>query len=294
MNRLPEFRRLLSYRHIYHAGNFADVLKHLVLARVLRHLTAKDKPLCYFDTHAGSGSYALHSAAARQNREFDSGIGGLWERTELPAAVSDYVDLVRAANPGGALQRYPGSPWFARHLLRQRDRLLLCELHPDDCLRLRRDCEGDRRVRICEGDGFRELLARLPPPERRGLVLIDPPYEIKTDYQAVVDALSGAHRRFATGVYAIWYPVVERARVQQLERRVKASGIRSVQRFELSVRPDSMGQGMTGSGMLVVNPPWTLAAELAQALPWLAEVLGVRDGSGRSGGSYRCETLAGE
>ena len=285
---------MLSYRHIYHAGNFADVLKHLVLAQVLRHLIAKDKPLCYLDTHAGSGSYSLQSVAALQNREFDSGIGRLWERTDLPAPVAGYVELVREANPGGALQQYPGSPWFARHLLRQQDRLLLCELHSDDFMRLRRHCEGDRRVRISEADGFRELLALLPPPERRGLVLIDPPYEIKTDYQTVVDTLIGAHRRFATGVYAIWYPVVERERVRLLERKVKASGIRHVQLFELSVKPDSMGHGMTGSGMLVVNPPWTLAADMGSALPYLAEVLGDRDGSGRPIGGYRSETLAGE
>ena len=279
---------MLSYRHIYHAGNHADVLKHLVQIQVLRHLIGKDKPLCYLDTHAGSGSYALGSTAALRNSEFATGIGRLWERTDLPDAVAAYVAVVRAVNPGGALARYPGSPEFARQLLRPQDRLVLCELHPDDRRRLRAQCAGDRRVRI-EEDGFHAVRALLPPIERRGLVFIDPPYEVKTDYQAVVDALVAAHRRFATGVYAIWYPVVDRERVDQLERKVKASGIRDIRLFELSVRPDSAGHGMTGSGMLVVNPPWTLAADLAAALPYLAQVLGEA-----GGGSHRSEVLAAE
>ena len=314
---------MLSYRHAFHAGNHADVLKHLVLTRLLAYLTSKAgaapeasdippvlggsprtapappacppslggkaKPLCYIETHAGPGLYRLDSPHAQQNKEFSSGIARLWNRPDLPAPVASYVDLVRSLNPDGTLRHYPGSPWLAQRLLRPSDRLILHELHGSEMGPLRDNFAGDRRVQVTEGDGYRGLLAALPPRERRGLTLLDPAYEVKSDYRQVAETLTQAHRRFATGTYALWYPVVERGRIDDLERALARSGIRRIQRFELAVRPDGRGRGMGTSGMIVVNPPWTLMQEMRPALDYLAAVLG--DGGP---GRYRAEELAGE
>lgn len=277
---------MLSYRHSFHAGNHADVLKHLVLCRILEYLVRKDKPLLYLDTHAGAGGYALQSPQAQKNCEYETGIGRLWGRQDLPAPLAAYVELVRRFNPEGSLLRYPGSPWLARQWLRPVDRLLLHELHPADCEALREQFEGDRRVRVICADGYQGCIAALPPMERRGLVLLDPPFELKTDYRQAVETLHQAHRRFATGVYALWYPVVERARIQQMERALHATGIPRVERYELGVAPDRHGHGMTASGLLVVNPPWTLRQEMEQCLPWLARELAGGQGH------FRLDTLA--
>lgn len=261
---------MLSYRHSFHAGNFADVLKHLVLVQTLHHLTQKEKPLLYLDTHAGAGGYLLSSEHAGKTLEFEDGIGRLWGRGDLPQGLEEYLALVRRFNGAGPLQRYPGSPWFAQQLLRQQDRMVLRELHPSDFALLQQTFRGDRRCRVEREDGFQACLALLPPAERRGLVLLDPPYEMKEDYQRVVDTLLAAHRRFATGTYAIWYPVVERYRIERMEKALLASGIRRVLLLELGVLPDSPGRGMTASGMIVVNPPWSLAAAMAPLLDYLA------------------------
>lgn len=279
---------MLSYRHGFHAGNHADVLKHLVLCRVLAHLTAKPKPFCCIDTHAGAGLYDLSGPQAQQHREFDTGIARLLDAADAPAPLADYLAVVRAANPGGGLRYYPGSPGFARHWLREGDRLVLCELHPAEFEVLRGNLGGNRRIKLIKDDGLKSLKALLPPRERRGLVLIDPSYEVKADYDAVVAALVDAHRRFATGSYALWYPVVERRRIERLEKGLVASGIRDIVLFELCVAPDSAGHGMTGSGMVVVNPPWTLVAEMQATLPWLAARLG------QAGASWRVRTLVPE
>ena len=271
---------MLSYRHGFHAGNHADVLKHLVLCRMLAHLAHKPKPFCCIDTHAGAGLYDLSGAQAQQNREYDTGIGRLLGCDDLPPPLADYLAVVSACNPDGGLRYYPGSPWFARHWLREADRLVLCELHPAEFEVLRGNFGGNRRIKLLREDGLKALQALLPPRERRGLVLIDPSYEVKDDYRAVVSALKEAHRRFATGSYALWYPVVERARIERLERALIDSGIRNSHLYELAIAPDSAGHGMTGSGMIVINPPWTLRDEMAATLPWLAEALGYA-GSGR-------------
>lgn len=270
---------MLSYRHGFHAGNFADVLKHMVLARILAHLVSKPKPFCCIDTHAGAGVYALESRHAQKNREFDDGVGLLWERDDLPAVVASYLDVVRMLNGDGLLRRYPGSPFFERLWLRAHDRLLLHELHPADFEALSEFAGDDGRIRVKRQDGFEACVALLPPAERRGLVVIDPSYELKTDYRLAVKTLARAYRRFATGVYALWYPVIERSRVHALEGALQASGIERAHLFELGVRPDGVGGGMTASGMIVVNGPWTLEAEMREALPWLAGVLG-QDGGG--------------
>jgi 23S rRNA (adenine2030-N6)-methyltransferase len=270
---------MLSYRHSFHAGNFADVLKHLVLVRILRYMTQKEKPLLYLDTHAGAGAYELPTLQTEKTPEFAGGIGRLWGRTDLPDAVADYVAQVRLVNEGEPLRRYPGSPWFARQLLRSNDRLALHELHPADFLLLQESFRDDRRTQVRREDGFHSCRALLPPGERRALVLIDPPYELKEDYQRVVDTLIAAHRRFHNGTYAIWYPVVERQRIVRLEKALKASGIRKMLLLELGITADRPGFGMTASGMVVVNPPWSLAAEMKPVLGYLAEILG-KEGRG--------------
>jgi 23S rRNA (adenine2030-N6)-methyltransferase len=280
---------MLSYRHAFHAGNFADVLKHLVLVRILDHLVQKDKPFCCIDTHAGPGTYALNGEYAQKNKEFESGIAKLWDRNDLPSVVAEYVDTVKQLNPPGRLMRYPGSPWLMQHWLRAQDRLFLCELHPTEVETLQGFASKDNRIKFIFGDGFQECIGLLPPRERRGLILLDPSYEIKSDYPQVIDTLVSGYRRFATGIYALWYPVIDRARMQQFERMIQKSGIKRIHLFELGIRPDTTERGMTASGMIVVNPPWTLATEMQQALPYLAQALG-ENGAGH----YRCQELAGE
>lgn len=268
---------MLSYRHAFHAGNHADVLKHVVLVQILRHLARKDTPFWVIDTHAGAGLYALQGDQAARLGEYQQGIGRLWEMEKLPAAVAEYVGEVRAANPDGCLRVYPGSPWFAWRALRPRDRLRLFELHStDSALLLEHFRHAGRQVGITAGDGFGGMKALLPPPPRRGLVLIDPAYERREEYARVVGALREGVKRFATGIYAIWYPRLARVESQGLPRRLKAaSRDRPWLHAALDVcapRPD--GLGLYGSGLFVVNPPWTLHDTLAETLPWLARNLG--------------------
>ncbi len=280
---------MLSYRHAFHAGNHADVLKHLVLTQVLGYLTAKPKPLCYCESHAGPGLYRLDSPEAGKTLDYQGGIARLWDRDDLPPPLAAYLAVVRGLNPDGALRRYPGSPWIARQLLRPSDRLVLHELHGSEIGPLRDNFAGDRRVQVHEGDGYRGLIAALPPRERRGLTLLDPAYEVKDDYRQVVETLALAHRRFATGVYALWYPVLDPGRRDDLDRALAGTGIRRVQRLELSIRPEGRGTGMGTSGVVLVNPPWNLLDELSPSLAYLAENLG--EGGG---GSYRAEALVGD
>jgi 23S rRNA (adenine2030-N6)-methyltransferase len=276
---------MLSYLHGYHAGGHADVLKHVVLVALLAQLTAKEKPLRFVDTHAGAGGYDLRSAAAQKNREYLGGIGKLWNAADAPIPVARWLDLVRRYNDGAQkLVRYPGSPWLARETLRPVDSLYLFELHPAEHRALEQKLGADRRATVLRQNGLEACVGLVPPPERRALVLIDPSYEVKDEHGDVLDALAKAHRRFATGTYAIWYPVLERRWVQRLERAVRATGIEPLALYELCVAPDAMGRGLTGSGMLVVNPPWKLGEEMEAALPWLARELGVE---GR--GSYRID-----
>ena len=271
---------MLSYRHAFHAGNFADVLKHLILIHVIEHLKKKDKPFCYLDTHAGAGLYSLAGEYAQKNREFDGGIAKLWQRNDLPEGIKRYVDIVKQFNPSGELLHYPGSPMIAANLLRKQDRLFLYDLHSTEYKLLNALAKKDQRIKTLHADGLVDSLGLLPPKERRGLVLIDPSYELSADYGLVVETLKQMHKRFATGIYALWYPVVERQRIRRLERSLQSSGIADMVLFELGVNEDSKGRGMTGSGMIVINPPWTLAAEMRLFLPKLAALLGV-EGQGR-------------
>ena len=280
---------MLSYRHSYHAGNFADVLKHSVLIHILEHLKKKQKPFCYVDTHAGAGSYSLSSEQAEKTQEYQQGIAKLWQTDNLPTALAAYVNVIKAFNIEATLNRYPGSPMIARHLLRQQDRLFLYELHNTEIELLRQSVNKDKRVQVAHEDGFKRCLAIMPPQQRRGLVLIDPSYEIKTDYSQVFETIMQLHKRFATGTYALWYPVVQRRRINQLEQKLLASHLQNVQLFELGQLADSQGTGMTASGMVVVNPPWTLRTEMELVLPYLAEQLGLENQ-----GSYRIVQLKNE
>ncbi|MEE1674269.1 23S rRNA (adenine(2030)-N(6))-methyltransferase RlmJ [Agarivorans aestuarii] len=280
---------MLSYRHSYHAGNFADVLKHLVQQRIISYLTQKDKPLCYIDTHAGAGAYSLNSPEAKKKSEYENGIGKLWDADDLPELVKNYLKLVNQIHPEKTRQHYPGSPWIAKMLLRREDRLFLHELHPSEQAPLNSLFQRDRRAKIRQENGHQSVVALMPPKERRGLVLIDPSYEVKDEYQTVVKTLKEAHKRFASGSYALWYPVVDRFRIDKLEKQLINSGIRNIQLFELGIRHDSEEMGMTASGMIVINPPWTLMKEMQEVLPYLAETLG-EEGEG----NWRAEVLVEE
>lgn len=274
---------MLAYRHAFHAGNHADVLKHVVLVHVLRWMLQKDKPFTYLDTHAGAGGYSLESGYARKKGEFETGIGRLWDAPDLPPPLADYVALVREFNGGGALTQYPGSPAFALMLLRPADRLRLHERHPTDCRILAAYVGARPHAEVALDDGFAALARELPPPSRRGVVLIDPSYELKTDYAQVVAAVREALQRFATGTVIVWHPQVALVEAAQLPRRLKAAAKDAPKGWlhaTLHVAaPQPGGFGMTGSGVFVVNPPHTLHAALAQALPVLVQRLGQMPGA---------------
>lgn len=275
---------MLSYRHAFHAGNHADVLKHVVTMQLLQYLGQKETPYMVIDTHAGAGLYALDSAQAAKNAEYESGISRLWLRRDLPPAIAEYVDLIHDMNPNGRLRLYPGSPYFAEKMMRAQDRLRLFELHPSDGkiladnfrkLEAQQPAGGrGKRVMVQQGDGFLGLKALLPPPSRRGLVLVDPPYEVKDDYRRVRQTLEDAVKRFATGIYAVWYPVLQRQESQQLPERLKRIPGNGWLNVTLSVsRPSPDGFGLHSSGMFIINPPWTLEPMLKELMPWLAQAL---------------------
>jgi 23S rRNA (adenine2030-N6)-methyltransferase len=266
---------MLAYRHAFHAGNHADVLKHLVLLLVLRHMNAKDKPYRFVDTHGGAGGYSLLGRYAKKNGEYERGIGLLWTRDDLPPALAEYVGLVRQFNPDGVLSQYPGSPSLAQMLLRSKDELRAFELHPTEQKILRASLAGNRRATVYDGDGFEGLRAQVPPPSRRGVVLIDPSYEGNGDYAKVVATLREAVGRFAEGVYLVWYPQVSKVQAVELPRRLAALAPKGWLHVRLSVQePDAQGFGLAGSGVFVLNPPHTLYAPLAATLPYLVDTLG--------------------
>lgn len=269
---------MLSYRHGFHAGNFADVLKHSLLTLAVNALKQKDKPFVYIDTHAGAGKYSFKSEFAQKTGEYLQGIARIWEMEQLPVEMRDYLAVVRAENTGRQLVRYPGSPQVVRRLLRSQDRMQLSELHSADFQRLQELFVGDKQVSVAKENGLERLPKKLPPVQRRGLILIDPSYEVKADYAKVVEALQKAYQHFATGIYALWYPVIERATVEKLMRDMQSTGIVKQLRIEHCVQPDSAMRGMSGSGMLFINPPWQLPQQAEVLLPWLDEVLA--DGQG--------------
>lgn len=265
---------MLAYRHAFHAGNHADVLKHLVLVQVLRHMALKDKPYRLIDTHAGAGGYSLGTPEAQKKGEFEHGIARLIDRDDLPAPLADYVQRVRDFNPGGGLGRYPGSPEIARQLLRPQDELRLFELHPADVRTLAAHHAARPHTEVHHEDGFEGLRAQLPPPSRRAVVLIDPSYELKADYTRLVGTVRDALQRFAEAVVVIWYPQVTRLEAAQLPKRLQNLAPKGWLHARLTVQPlDAQGYGLAGSGVVVINPPWTLHDQLRDTLPRLAEAL---------------------
>ncbi|XOD70152.1 MAG: 23S rRNA (adenine(2030)-N(6))-methyltransferase RlmJ [Sodalis sp. (in: enterobacteria)] len=264
---------MLSYRHRFHAGNHADVLKHIVLTLIFITMKKKDKPFLFLDSHAGAGRYLLSDHQTERTGEFLEGIARIWQRVDAPNLLMPYLDVVRYFNPDKYLRYYPGSPLLARQLLRDNDQLYLSELHVNDYSLLRREFHKDHRALVRRANGYQQLKSQLPSISRRGVVLIDPPYEIKTDYQDVVRAIQEGYKRFSNGIYALWYPVVLRQKTKQIFSGLNRSGIRHILQIELAIRPDSNRLGMSGSGMIIVNPPWKLKEEMNLLLPWLHQTL---------------------
>lgn len=264
---------MLSYRHSFHAGNYADVLKHTIWLFCLQYMQSKDKPLRIIDTHAGAGAYTLSNDHPKHRAEYLDGIARLYGREDLPATLADYIRQIRDFNSGGQLTRYPGSPLLTQACLRAQDTAWFYELHSSDSRLLQRNLGQHRRIHVRNEDGFTGLKSLLPPTERRALVLMDPSYEIKTDYSRVAEAVKDAHRRFGAATLALWYPVVNRTTTDILERQLARSGIPGIQLFELGTEPDTHGHGMTASGMILINPPWTLWQAMEPVLPWLAQAL---------------------
>ena len=262
---------MLSYRHMFHAGNFADVFKHALLSRLVLAMSSKEKPYLYLDTHAGIGRYDLMHEWAQKAREYDKGIARIWNAQDLPEELEPYMEAVRAENPHGTLRNYPGSPLIARRFMRPTDRMVLVELNTTDCEELMRSLARERHVSVQLMDAYRALKAYLPPPERRGLVLIDSSFDRSREFDRIVKALKEAHARFATGVYAIWYPLMEAGPMRDFASDIQRSGIRKVLRAEIEVRERDESGIIPGCGMLVVNPPWRFDEEAKRIVPWLAK-----------------------
>ncbi|EGQ8324976.1 23S rRNA (adenine(2030)-N(6))-methyltransferase RlmJ [Vibrio cholerae] len=264
---------MLSYRHSFHAGNHADVLKHIVQSLILNSLQQKEKPFVYHDTHSGVGRYDLTHEWSEKTGEYKQGIARVWQQDNIPAELDSYLDAIRQLNQGETLRYYPGSPRVARAHLREQDRMVLTELHPSDYPLLEQEFHRDRQVSIYKEDGFARLKASLPPQERRGLVLIDPPYELAKEYRDVVRAIAQSYKRWATGIYAIWYPVVNRCDIDDMLQGLQGLEIRKILQIELGVAPDTNERGMTASGMIVINPPWTLESQMQSILPFLKQAI---------------------
>jgi len=273
---------MLSYRHAFHAGNHADVLKHYVFSLVLDYFNQKDKPNWVVDTHAGTGMVALASDFAQKNAEFETGIVRLFNAKNLPESLDNFVKTIRSFNENNRLNFYPGSPKIAESFLRKDDKLRLFELHPSDCKLLIENFKGKgKQTKIEMQDGFVGIKACLPPPTKRAVVLIDPPYELKDDYQRVVDCIADSLKRFATGTYMIWYPLLQRPEPQQMVEKLKALNTDFLQ-IEISLQANNHADfgdsyGMFGSGMFVINPPWTLPKTLAETMPILRDLLAQDD-----------------
>jgi 23S rRNA (adenine2030-N6)-methyltransferase len=266
----------MNYRHAYHAGNFADVVKHATLCRVLTHLREKPAAFRVIDTHAGAGRYDLAGPEAGKTLEWRDGIGRLLNAALPPpirALLAPYLDAVAALNPGGRLTYYPGSPVLAQALLRRQDRLIACELEPRAAAVLERELAGDNRAKAIAIDGWTALTAYVPPTERRGVVLIDPPFEQPDEFARLGERLAAAHRKWPTGIYLLWYPIKNPAEVQAFTRGLVRLGIAKMLRVELILPTAGPDTGLRGSGLIAVNPPWALHEELKLVLPVLAEVL---------------------
>lgn len=283
---------MLSYRHAFHAGNFADVHKHVVLTLLVQSLLHKDSPFCYMDTHAGAGSYDLRSAEAEKNAEHQQGILRLWQCSDVPEAARHYLAAVQAINRSDnktSLRFYPGSPRIVRYFLRPQDRMVLTELHPTDIQYLRHEFAEDRQVAVHHLDGYQGIKALLPPKERRGLVLMDPAYERRDETRHMIAGLKIAAERWAHGIYALWFPITNRASLTDFYRRLEKTGLRKILISELCIRPPLTARQLNGSAMVIINPPWQFDASLREVLPWLTDAL-----AAESEGSQRVEWLVPE
>lgn len=282
----------MNYRHAFHAGSFADVFKHAVLCRILVHLREKPAPFRVIDTHAGAGVYDLTSDEASRGGEWRDGIAKLLAAKLAPnveALLKPYLEVIGALNEPGALKLYPGSPALVRAWLRSDDRLTACELEPHAAAALASQLRGDPRIKTLEIDGWTALSAYVPPNERRGLVLIDPPFERDGDFRRLSQGLAAAHRKWTTGMYVLWYPVKGRPGPEALEKAIRRLGIAKVLRAELMAGTMADIARLNGSGLILVNPPWRLEAELSVLLPALSAAL-ARDGKG----TFRLDWLSGE
>jgi 23S rRNA (adenine2030-N6)-methyltransferase len=266
----------MNYRHAFHAGNFADVHKHAVLARILVHLRLKPGSFRVIDTHAGAGRYDLLGPEAARSGEWRDGIERVWKARrpgKAYALLAPYLDAVAALNPDGRLQAYPGSPVLAATLLRPQDRLVACELEPGSAASLTSALRADRRAKVLMINGWTVLSAHVPPVERRGVVIVDPPFEEPTDFLRLSSALSAAHRKWASGIYLLWYPIKDRDAPDALARRLRRLALPKMLRCELTLGPARREAGLVGSGLIVVNPPFSLQADLRTLMPVLGNVL---------------------
>jgi len=280
----------MNYRHAFHAGNFADVFKHAILLAMLDTMTAKEKPLCHFDTHAGRGRYALDDVEAGKTGEWRDGIGRMFDDSDPPASLRRYVDAIRTCNPDGTLRIYPGSPLLAAQALRANDRLIFCETQEDEAAALRELFREDPRAHVHRRDGYAALNALLPPPEKRGLVLIDPPFEEQEgEFTSIEAALRKAHARWPNGVYAVWYPIKSRRTIAPFHRHLSEGPFDKLLVAEMLVHPDDSPLRLNGCGMLIANPPWKLDAALGVLLPALRDRLAQSPGA-----SQRLRWLRGE
>jgi 23S rRNA (adenine2030-N6)-methyltransferase len=274
----------MNYRHAYHAGNFADVLKHIVLALVIEALKRKPAPFAAVDTHAGVGLYDLWALAANKTLEYKDGIGRLFDLSTLPEALKPYLGAVRSLN-GQHLRFYPGSPALTRSLMRPQDRLILAELHPEDADALKERFKDDRQVAVHGMDGWSALKAFAPPPEKRGLMLIDPPFEAKGEFERLARGLIAARKRWPQGIFLAWYPIKDREGPDQLKASLLEAGLPAILSVEMAVRPLG-GEGLGASGLILLNPPWRLDETLKGILPWLMERLD------QGGGAWDLDWLA--
>jgi 23S rRNA (adenine2030-N6)-methyltransferase len=264
----------MNYRHIYHAGCFADVVKHMVLILILQRLQEKEKPFRVIDTHGGIGMYDLRLTEAQKTKEYEDGIQQLWNQDQANPLFKPFMDLIHDLNPDKNLTYYPGSPWISSLFLRQDDVLQVCELHPQDYQSLQNLFKRHKQVQIFHRDGYNSLKAFLPPVEKRGLIFIDPPFEDKNEFSQIVKGLKEAYRRFATGVYCIWFPIKELHTIQQFYKELKELNIPKVLTMEYIIDTRFPVDSLNGCGLVLINPPWQLDVSLAQILSELLKALG--------------------
>lgn len=278
----------MNYRHLYHAGNFADVFKHIILTLLIVNLKNKDKAFCYLDTHAGIGFYDLSLTEAQKTHEYESGILKLLQQKNFPTEFTDYLKIINLVNKNSKndLQFYPGSPLIVKYLLRPQDRMILCELHPEDVQLLKQEFMQDKQAAVHHMDGYQALKAFLPPAEKRGLVFIDPPFEQPNEFDTLKTWLDFVYQRWPTGIYAVWYPRKDIPQVKKFLQSLQNSQWSKILVIELNIYPEDSPQGLNGCGMVIINPPWKLDEELKKIMPWLLKVL-----AGSENGNFRVDWL---